>query len=329
MIRHNDPEYSGEVIFNFNRTLFIFYQKNVALDQKWLMESRKMANEIGQSTMPAPAGKIKSFTMALILLFPLFSAAQGDLLVTPRRVVFEGNKQIEGITLANTGQDTAFYSISFLQYHMTEDGSFEEITGPKPGQKFADPVLRYFPRSVGLAPGESQVVRMQLRRLPNMEEGEYRSHLYFRAVPDERPLDGEDRQTETTAIGIRLTPIFGISIPVIVRIGDLSASLSLSSLALEKTEDNRLVLKTVLNREGSKSVYGDLTADYAAPGEEPVNVGLVRGIAVYTPNALRRFSMPLNVPEGVDFSKGKLVVRFSSSNEAKPEVFDEKELMLN
>jgi len=293
------------------------------------MESRKMKKGYGQSALPAHVKEILLFALASMVLLPLFVKAQGDLLVTPRRVVFEGNKQIEEITLANTGQDTAFYSISFLQYHMTEDGSFEEITEPKPGQKFAGPMLRYFPRSIELAPGESQVMRMQLRRLPNMEEGEYRSHLYFRAVPDERPLGEEDMPTDTTAIGIRLTPIFGISIPVIVRIGDLSASLSISGLALEKTEDNRLVLNTQLNREGNKSVYGDLTVDYVLPGEEPVNVGLVRGIAVYTPNSLRRFSMSLNVPKGVDFSKGKLVVRFSSSNEAKPEVFNEKELLLN
>jgi hypothetical protein len=278
---------------------------------------------------PIGADKIKTFIFAIALLLPFISVAQGDLLVTPRRVVFEGNKQIEEITLANTGQETAFYSISFLQYHMTEEGSFEEITEPKPGQMFADPVLRYFPRSVELAPGESQVVRMQLRRLPNMEDGEYRSHLYFRAVPDEKPLGQEDVLTDSTAIGIRLTPIFGISIPVIVRIGDLPVSLSLSDLKLEKTEDNRLVLQTTLSREGRKSVYGDLTADYVVPGAAPVNVGVVRGIAVYTPNNLRRFSLPLTVPEGIDLSKGKLVVRFSSSNEAKPEVFDEKELRLN
>ena len=293
------------------------------------MDFSKLSKVAKQLAVQPQYSNIKLSLLAIILLVPLFSAAQGDLLVTPRRIVFEGNKQIEEITLANTGQDSAFYSISFLQYHMTEDGSFEEITEPRPGQKFADPMLRYFPRSVELAPGESQVVRMQLRRLPNTKEGEYRSHVYFRAVPDEKPLGQEDAQTDTTAIGIRLTPIFGISIPAIVRIGDLSATLSISDMKLEKTEENRLVLHTALNRDGNKSVYGDLTADYVVPGEEPVNVGLVRGIAVYTPNELRRFSMPLNFPEGINPANGKLVVRFSSSNEAKPEVFDEKELVLN
>ena len=32
--------------------------------------------------------------------------AQGDLLVTPTRVVFEGNKQIEELNLLNMGKDT-------------------------------------------------------------------------------------------------------------------------------------------------------------------------------------------------------------------------------
>ncbi len=264
-----------------------------------------------------------------VLLLPLFCSAQGDLLVTPRRIVFEGSKQREEITLANTGQDTAYYSISFLQYHMTDDGSFEEITEPKSGQQFAEPFLRFFPRSIQLAPGESQVVRMQLRRLPNMADGEYRSHLYFRAVPDEKPLGEEDILTDSTAIGIRLTPIFGISIPVIVRIGNLSSKVAISDLALQKEENQPPALNIVLNREGNQSVYGDLSVDYTGTDGKQINVGLVKGIAVYTPNVLRRFTMPLNIPEGVELKEGKLLVRFSSSSEAKPEIYDEKELGLN
>ena len=39
----------------------------------------------------------------LCFLFPLFVRAQGDLLITPHRVVLEGNKQIEEIMVANIG----------------------------------------------------------------------------------------------------------------------------------------------------------------------------------------------------------------------------------
>ncbi len=264
----------------------------------------------------------------LFIMTSIHVLAQGDLLITPRRVVLEGKKQIEEIMVANIGRDTAFYSISLVEYHMDEDGGMKEITEPMPGQKFASPLLRYFPRHVELAPNESQVVRIQVRRRPDLEEGEYRSHLYFRAIPKEEPRGQETTATDTTGIGIRLIPIYGISIPVIVRIGNLSASCTIGELALEQKEEGSPVLKLVLNRQGTKSVYGDLMVDYVSPTGERINVGKVRGIAVYTPNTVRRFSMPLTVPEGVNLNNGKLVVRFSNANEAKPLVYDEKELEL-
>jgi hypothetical protein len=261
--------------------------------------------------------------------YPLTLNAQGDLLITPRRVVFEGNRQRQEITLANTGQDTARYSISFVQYRMTEVGGFEQIESPDPGQLFSDAYLRFFPRTVTLAPNESQVVRMQLRRLPDMVDGEYRSHMYFRAVPDERPLGEEDILSDTTAIGIRLVPIFGITIPVIIRIGELNAGVKLSNLALKQNEDAPPEFSVTMNREGNQSVYGDLTINYIPLAGEPIEVGVVRGIAVYTPNSKRNFTMQLQQPDGVDYSSGKLVVRYSSASEASPELYDEQELLLN
>lgn len=270
----------------------------------------------------------KGYLFIFLLSISFIAQAQGDLLITPHRVVLEGNKQIEEIVVANIGQDTAFYSISLIEYRMDEDGSMHEITEPMPGEKFASPLLRIFPRSIELAPNESQVVRIQVRRRPDLEEGEYRSHLYFRAVPKQEPQGKEPSPTDTTAIGIRLIPIYGISIPVIVRIGNLSVSCSISDLALEQKEGDAPVLKLVLNRQGTKSVYGDLTVDYVPSAGERVNVGKVRGVAVYTPNTIRRLSLPLTVPEGMSLNKGKLVVRFADANEAKPMVYDEKELLL-
>jgi hypothetical protein len=270
----------------------------------------------------------KIFLLFFLFIISIHASSQGDLMITPHRVVLEGNKQIEEIMVANIGLDTAFYAISLIEYRMTDDGSLQEITEPVPGQKFASPILRYFPRSIELAPNESQVVRIQERRRPGLEEGEYRSHLYFRAIPKEEPRGQETTATDTTGIGIRLIPIYGISIPVIVRIGNLSASCIIDELAIEHKEEEAPVLKLVLNRQGTKSVYGDLTVDYVSPTGERINVGKVRGIAVYTPNTVRRFSMPLTVPEGVNLNTGKLVVRFTDANEAKPLVYDEKELEL-
>ncbi|MRR23773.1 molecular chaperone, partial [bacterium] len=131
----------------------------------------------------------------LILLqvfFPLNIWAQGNLLITPRRVVFEGNKRSMDLNLANIGTDTATYAISLIEIRMTEAGGFESITEPDEGQRFASPYLRFFPRTVTLGPNEAQTVKLQVVKSGTLEPGEYRSHLYFRAVPKEKPLGEEE-----------------------------------------------------------------------------------------------------------------------------------------
>ena len=145
--------------------------------------------------------------------------AQGNLLITPRRAVFEGSTRSVDLNLANTGKDTAIYSISLVQIRMKEDGGFETITEPDPGQKFADRYIRFFPRSVTLGPNEAQVVKVQLIRSGELEPGEYRSHFYFRALPKAKPLGEKEAAVDSTTISVRLTPVFGITIPVIIRVG--------------------------------------------------------------------------------------------------------------
>lgn len=269
-----------------------------------------------------------SCLLLLLIIFPTFAEAQGNLLITPRRVVFEGNKNSQEVNLANTGQDSATYTISFVQYRMTDEGTFEQIEEPDPGQLFADKMIRYFPRSVTLAPGEAQMVRMQLRRSASLEPGEYRSHMYFRAVPKENALGMDEQLTDTTAIGIRLTPIFGITIPVIVRVGDTEATVTINNLSVESVNDSTSKLSLIFNRDGNRSVYGDLTVDYKPNNGSDMQVGLVRGIAVYTPNNTRKFQMDLKKPEGVDFTSGKLVVRYTNAEADNEKLLAEKELLL-
>lgn len=268
------------------------------------------------------------FTVLAISVFSTLNVkAQGDLMVTPRRVVFEGNKQSQELTLANTGNDTAKYNVSFVQYRMTATGSFEQITEPDSGQYFVDKYIRVFPRSVTLAPGEAQTVRMQFRKMPEMKPGEYRSHLYFRAVPDEKPL-GENEAADTASIGIRLIPIFGITIPIIARIGDLPLTVELSDLTLDTKSDTVPVLSVTFKRLGDKSVFGDLIAQYESTDGKLTEVGIVRGIAVYTPNITRNFNMKLKKLQGVDYTKGKLILTYQTPNDVKQEIYAKEELEL-
>lgn len=254
--------------------------------------------------------------------------AQGNLLVTPRRVVFDGSSRVMELNLANTGRDTARYNISFIQYRMTEEGAFEEITEPDPGQFFADKHLRFFPRSVTLAPNEAQTVRMQVVGRERLDPGEYRSHVYFRAVPNQVALGEEDPNRDTTSVSVRLIPIFGITIPVIIRVGEPTTEVYISDLVLDKPEEGSPQLQMTFNRSGNMSVYGDLNVTHvSAEGTETI-VGVVNGIAVYTPNALRRFRLELNPPEGVSLDSGKLLITYNAQSDVKPETYASAQLEL-
>ncbi len=269
------------------------------------------------------------FSFLFVFSFTITLLAQGDLLITPRRVVFEVNKRVEELNLSNTGRDTATYNVSFVQYRMTEDGSFQEITEPDPGQNFADKNLRFFPRSVTLAPGEAQTVRMQLINRERLAPGEYRSHVYFRAVPKEGALGMADENSDTAALSIRLIPIFGITIPIIIRNGENNTKVSISELSVNHVDDTTKVLSMTFNRTGNMSAYGDIRVTYISPDGTNIPIGAVNGIAVYTPNATRKFNYLLDKNLTVNLSSGSIKVEYFSQSDRNPDKLAESFLILN
>jgi hypothetical protein len=261
-------------------------------------------------------------------LLPLPAMSQGNLLIMPRRVVFEGDMRSQELVLANTGTDTSKFVISIVQYRMKEDGSFEQITQPDPGQLFADAYLRFFPRSVNLGPNESQIVKVQLTKTDNLEPGEYRSHIYFRAEPKETPLGEEEAPVDTTTLTVRLTPVFGITIPAIIRVGESTTKVNLSDFALEMVNDTVPQLNFSFNRSGNMSVYGDVRVDYVSSKGVTTQVAAVKGLAVYTPNPVRRFQTNLMTGPEIDYRKGKLVITYETQSDETPVRLAEAEVAL-
>jgi hypothetical protein len=257
------------------------------------------------------------------------SSAQGNLLITPKRVVFEGSKRSIDLNLANNGEDSATYAISIVQIRMKEEGGFETITEPDPGQQFADKNIRFFPRAVTLGPNEAQVVKVQAIKLNELAAGEYRSHFYFRAIPKTAPLGEKETNIDTTTISVKLTPIFGITIPVIIRIGENNSKVTLSELSFHTVNDTVPSLSLTLNRTGTMSVYGDLTADHVSLQGKITRVGAANGVAVYTPNSIRRFQFNLNKVPGIDYTSGTLRIIYSAPSDVKPARYAEAELNLN
>lgn len=269
------------------------------------------------------------FLLSIIYFLPVNTIGQGNLLVTPRRLVFEGNTRSVDLNLANIGQDTAKYAISLIQMRMNEDGTFETITTPDKGQRFADKNIRFYPRSVTLPPEEAQVVKVQLNRVNKLEPGEYRSHFYFRAEPETVALGEETAEADstaiidTTSISIQIIPIFGITMPVIIRVGESDTEVTMSDISLDMAPDSTRTLKLKFNRTGNFSVYGDLLVDHISTAGESTRVGRANGIAVYTPNTFRWFDLKLMNLEGVDFSAGTLKLLYTARSDVKRKKYAE------
>lgn len=260
----------------------------------------------------------KLVNLLLTVFFALPMVAQGDLLITPRRVVFEGNKRVEELNLSNTGRDTSVYNVSFVQYRMADDGTFQEITEPDPGQNFADKNLRFFPRTVTLAPGEAQTVRMQVLNRERLAPGEYRSHVYFRSVPKEGALGLDNADADTSALSIRIIPIFGITIPIIIRVGESDTRVAISDVALQKVDDSTNVVAFTFNREGNMSAYGDVRVTHISPDGTNTLLGAVNGVAVYTPNKKRNFQVLIDRAVLVNLKSGSLKVEYLSQSDRNP-----------
>jgi hypothetical protein len=252
------------------------------------------------------------FTYCFFLLLPSFAVAQGNLLITPMRVIFDGQKRMQELNLANTGADTARYLISFMEIRMNSNGSFDKVTEPDSGQRFASPFLRLFPRSVVLPPGEAQLVKVQLNRSSQLTDGEYRSHIYFRAVPGMNIQGEAPKPADSNRISVALTPVFGVSIPVIIRIGQPVVNVTLSDASVEAPENQPARLSVIFNRSGNHSSYGDVTIDYISDKGKVTTVCSVKGLAVYTPTASRMVRMELGKFPDVNYHKGKLKIAYTT-----------------
>jgi hypothetical protein len=224
----------------------------------------------------------------LSLLCAQPALAAGDLLVAPTRVILDGSRGTE-VILNNIGSEPATYRVSLELRRMLPDGALEEIDPAKAGAHDATTLamISYAPRRVVLPPNQPQSIRIGVRAPQGLPDGEYRAHMLFRAIPDAKPVDSS--AADKDGVSIALTPIYGVTIPIIVRQGSLVAAAAIADPRILRDKDGA-VLAFTLNRSGTRSVYGRIRV--TKPGiAKPVFE--VRGIAVYAEIAQRTVRLPI------------------------------------
>ncbi len=251
------------------------------------------------------------------------SAGIGDLLVAPTRIVLDGRKGAE-IILNNIGDEPATYRISVDFRRMNPDGSLSEVAEPSAQDKAAADMLVYAPRRVTLAPREPQAIRIAARPPQGLPDGEYRVHMLFRAIPSANPVapaaaDGD------LAKGLRfqLTPVYGVTIPVIVRLGNLEAKAGIANVRLDQGPNGSSV-SLDLSRSGARSTFGEVRV-LKAGAKDPIAVQ--KAVAVYTEVSSRHVSVPIR-PEYKGALSGPVTVQYLETYDDGAKVIAETQTVL-
>mgnify|MGYP006193029771 FL=1 len=172
-----------------------------------------------------------------------------------------------------------------------------------PGLSPAADMVKYAPRRIVLPPGASQQIRLLLRRPRDLAAGEYRSHLWIQ--PEEEAVEfAPVEATEKPTVQIKM--LTGLTLPVFVRAGNLTAEVALSNLKATRA-GNKIDVSLMLERTGTRSVYGDF--QFICDGEVAKEV---RGIAVYTEISRRVMDFDVDLSEKNISSCNQLTVKYNA-----------------
>ena len=267
-------------------------------------------------------GRFISLALAAPLMALAASPADagvGDLLVAPTRIVLNGSRGTE-IILNNIGEDVATYRVSAELRRMTPEGKLEDVATPNEQEKAARDMVLFAPRRVTLPPNQPQAIRLSARAPDGLPDGEYRIHLLFRAIPAPQPVAAPQK---VDGVAFQLRPIYGVTIPVIVRLGTLEAKAALSNIR-KVTDGGKPAISLDISRSGNRSTFGEIRV-YKAGVAEPI--ATVAGIAVYTEIGQRSVIVPID-PSRVANAAGEVTVQYVEPTDTGPVTIAETSAVL-
>ncbi len=236
--------------------------------------------------------------------------AAGDLLVAPTRVILDSRRGTQ-VILNTSGTEETTYRISLVLRRMNDIGKLDDVASEKANEKEKNALasIRFAPKRVTLPPNQPQMIRLGVQGTENLPDGEYRAHLLFQGIP--KPRDAS-KDVATNEIKIQLIPIYGISIPVIIRKGALKATAAIANARLG-TDVEGPALMFDLQRSGEKSVFGEVHV--TTPGvKEPVLIA--KAIAVYPEVGARKVTLDLSPEELAKLKGREAVISYYESPDA-------------
>lgn len=251
--------------------------------------------------------------ISIICLISVCIKANASLLVTPTRVAFDMRDRTSEVVLLNTSGEVKSYRVEWINQRQGESGGYFPLEGqaleefPK-----AEEFIRFSPRRITLNPGESQTIKLMVRRKANMTEAEYRSHLKFTALPSESESSAVFEDSPSEGVNVRLNVLLSYSIPVILRTQPVKTDVKMQNLSLQTREDGKEVLTFTMIKNMPNSVFGDFVVTHKNGGEE-TEIGYLNGVSMFSESNSLNANVVLLTP--VKDLGGILTLRYKGKGE--------------
>jgi hypothetical protein len=151
--------------------------------------------------------------------------------------------------------------------------------------------------------------------------GEYRAHLTFIRMADNKPPPPQDPNAKTMSMQLNVN--LGFSIPVIVRQGEdkaLKVALMNPKMELEGTGS---VLKVDITRTaGTFSTYGEIHAYWKSPKGDEKEIGKMNNVALYPELKTRNIIIPITTKDNI--AGGTIRMVYTGKYESEGVTWDEK-----
>ena len=246
-----------------------------------------------------------------VFAFLISVNSHANLLISPLRVVLDGQQRSSNVTLINSGNVTRSYRISWTQKVALPQGGYRDLTEQEQNAYAGlERIVRISPKQVTLSPGQRQTVKLLLRDPGNLPKGEYRSHLTFTALPIHQNVSEQNKQGQT---GININVLMGYTMPVIYRTGSVTVSPTIDDLSLITIkETGATFIKVQLSHNDLFSASGRLVAYWTPTGQATRQVGLLNGFNFYPENQTSEVKVPW---KNFKLESGTLEVRYEGQQE--------------
>jgi hypothetical protein len=217
----------------------------------------------------------------------------------------------------NRGNKTLTFEVKAVYLKQAPNGQMTPAKANEEVKRSLIPNLRFSPKRTTLKPGESQTVRMMLRNVGKLKEGDYRLHLKF--LP-KGPTHEFQQGKNTKGVGMNLKMRLSIAIPVIYRHGKPKDKVEIKKFRVYKTKKKGHFFKALISKSGNTFPMGTITVFKKSGKSDWKQIGIVKGLTLYSEK--RMINFPLREYKG-GMKKARFKIRFSRDKEVGGDVLFE------